>query len=626
VSHSGLRRTHPLGVFRDNESVALIGREKYGATWRLVLGHGQEQNFHLQHANPSLVLPLGRKEHLADVDGIRISHILDRRIMTYTAEHDGHHQLRVALFDPSDDMELWDVFAADRRLTGQGMIVSEYLHEGQYVLFYGEKSIQVAFSKNLSAWHTGSAPVASPRSDHFDSRDIRLLSVSYIQQGLFIVYESNTSKAGKIVHHIGAVLCSANEPDRVIWRSDEPLYTHTSKAKEGLRCLGAVVYESHLTLYLGSNREKLITVNLPHPFGAQTIAPADLKLHRFARNPVLSPGIYEWESRAVFNPAAFVDNGRVHLLYRAMGPDGVSRIGYASSADGVHFDERLDYPVYTPSYGFGLPAPNADLTHKRYDPTLFPSGGGWAGCEDPRAVTIDGRVYMSFMAFNGWDFMRQALTSISLDHFKRKRWRWRDPVLISKPGSPQKNWVIFPEKINGKFAILHGLSPKIHIDYVDSLDDFDGSTYIESLPPAHGAGYHDPQRKAHWDTRVRGAGAPPLKTPLGWLLLYHANDQHDPGKYKLGAMILDLDDPTKVLYRANAPILQPDEWYENDGKPGVIYTCGAVIINNNLVVYYGGGDKHIAVARANVHAFIDALVANHSIQLTPVAMSEMSVS
>jgi predicted GH43/DUF377 family glycosyl hydrolase len=112
---------------------------------------------------------------------------------------------------------------------------------------------------------------------------------------------------------------------------------------------------------------------------------------------------------------------------------------------------------------------------------------------------------------------------------------------------------------------------------------------------------------------------------MGWLLLYHANDHRDPGKYKLGAMLLDLHDPTKILFRSNAPILAPQEWYENDGKPGVVYTCGAVILGENLVVYYGGGDKHVAVARANVKTFIDALIYNHNLSLEPVKNSFMDV-
>src|SRR6185437_6915526 len=149
------------------------------------------------------------------------------------------------------------------------------------------------------------------------------------------------------------------------------------------------------------------------------------------------------------------------------------------------------------------------------------------------------------------------------------------------------------------------------------LEGLDGNRFIESLPQAGGGGYAG--RPDHWDNRVRGAGAPPLKTPLGWLLLYHATDRYDPGKYKLGAMILDEHDPTKVLYRSDTPVLEPQEWYENQGKPGVVYTCGAVIVGENLIVYYGGGDKHIAVARTNVQKFIQAIAEGQQAQLEPVS-------
>lgn len=626
MSHSELRRTYPLGVFRDGEHVALIGREKYGTTWRLVFGHGRGENFHLRTASPSLVLPLGRKAHLAHVDHVRMSQILDTKILTYTeTDADSDQQLRVALYNPDDDMEIWDVMGADRRLRGYGMVVPEYSHTGQYVLYYGEKDINVAFSKNLAAWHTGSHTLAAPRAHQFDNHPLRVISASYISAGIFIVYESREERAGKVKIHIGALLVDSGEPDRVLWRSDDALYTNESKTKDDVRVLGAAVFEEQIVLYLSSNRDKLLAAHIANPFAPHTLAPVDLTLNRFNRNPILSPRAFEWESMAVFNPAAFVDNGKVHLLYRAMGPDGISRIGYASSTDGIHFDERLPYPVYTPSIGFGLPEPDADPTTWKYDPERYPSGGGWAGCEDPRAVTIEGKVYMSFCAFNGWDFMRQALTSIPLEHLNQKKWQWEPPKLISQPGTPQKNWVIFPEKINGKYAILHGLSPKIHIEYVDSLDELNEDNHIKSLPSAGGTGYHDPSRTKHWDKRVRGAGAPPLRTPMGWLLLYHATDQRDPGKYKLGAMLLDLDDPTKILYRSNAPVLGPQEWYENDGKAGVVYTCGAVILGDNLMVYYGGGDKHIAVARANVEQFVNALIHNHNLALAPVAVNEMGV-
>ena len=328
------------------------------------------------------------------------------------------------------------------------------------------------------------------------------------------------------------------------------------------------------------------------------------RLSRHGQNPIISPLPFrEWELGGTFNPAAFQDDdGQVHLLYRAIGADGISRIGHAASPDGLNFNERSMYPVYEPLPGYGLPSNGSATGPKTYNPDFYVSGGGWGGSEDPRAVRIDGRVYMSYVAFEGWSSVRIALTSIGLNDFRKRRWSWRRPALISPPGQVNKNWVIFPEKIHGKFAILHSISPHIAVDYVDSLDALGNAEYIKSHAPRGG-------RKGFWDNWVRGAGPPPLKTDIGWLLLYHAMDRSDPNKYKIGAMILDYGDPTKVLYRSPQPILTPEAHYENDGKPGVVYASGAVILGDNLMVYYGGGDKHICIAQTPLRQLLDWLVA-----------------
>ena len=150
-----------------------------------------------------------------------------------------------------------------------------------------------------------------------------------------------------------------------------------------------------------------------------------LVLRRLNQNPILEP-IREhwWESEAVFNPAAIFYNGRVHMLYRALGRDGVSRIGYASSPDGINFDERLPYPVYTPEIAVEskFRNPFTSPARMKYDHALWASGGGWGGSEDPRIVAIDGRVYVTFNMFNGWDSMQVGLLSIDEEDFKNKKW------------------------------------------------------------------------------------------------------------------------------------------------------------------------------------------------------------
>ncbi len=328
-------------------------------------------------------------------------------------------------------------------------------------------------------------------------------------------------------------------------------------------------------------------------------------LHRSLANPIIEPISNQyWESKATFNPAAVYADGKVHLIYRAIGEGDVSMLGYASSKDGFTIDKRSARPVYFQNKIF-----SPDRTPL---PVSYSSGGGWnGGCEDPRLTKIGNRIYMLYTSFDGWSAIRIALTSISFEDFINQRWHWNKPVFISPPGTINKNWVLFPEKIKGKFAILHGISPYIGIDYVRSLTELDGTKYIKSAVPT-GKG-----NAGTWDTSLRGVGPAPIKTKYGWLILYHAMDVRDPNRYKLGAMILDLKEPTKIVTRASAPILEPDEWYENEGfKAGVVYACGAAVVDGKLFVYYGGADKVVCVATADLDLFLNELMSLHSPKIT----------
>ena len=316
-----------------------------------------------------------------------------------------------------------------------------------------------------------------------------------------------------------------------------------------------------------------------------------------------------WESEAVFNPGAVMHNGRVHLFYRALGPDGISRVGYASSKDGVHFDKRYPHPVYMPESVKESTKHHPYTSPARlvYDTSLYVSGGGWGGCEDPRAVKIDDRIYLTFNIFNGWDSIRVGLTSIAENDLEQGVWRWRKVNFLSPVNERHKNWVLFPEKIGGKYALFHNLFDedpnKVRVEYLDNLE---GAIPKFDSPNPH----YMPNREVAWHNRTRSAGPPPIKTKYGWLLFYHAMDTHDPDRYKLGAVLLDSEDPRKVLYRSNYPVLEPDEWYENDWKPGIIYASGAIVKGDTLFIYYGGGDKHIGVASTNLSEFVRKLMNN----------------
>jgi beta-1,2-mannobiose phosphorylase / 1,2-beta-oligomannan phosphorylase len=318
-----------------------------------------------------------------------------------------------------------------------------------------------------------------------------------------------------------------------------------------------------------------------------------LGLVRADENPIIVAS-HSWEAGGVMNPAAVVAGGKTHLFYRAVGNDGVSRIGYAWSKDGVHVDEKLPYPVFAIS---GTP----EITRPTHA-GLVASGGTWSGVgiEDPRAVIIDDRAYITFNAFAGWNSLRIGVSSIRVDDLLARRFKWSHPDYLSPPHEVQKNWLLFPEKINGKFAVLHslhsGTRERVLVDY---LDNFENS---EIQSP-----YNPKKDEGAWDSTLRGAGPPPIKTKDGWLVLYHANDAREPHKYKLGALLLDLEDPSIVIARSLRPVLEPDAWYENDGKPGVVYACGATLSGDTLRVYYGGGDKVVCVANASLSALLKKL-------------------
>ncbi len=323
-----------------------------------------------------------------------------------------------------------------------------------------------------------------------------------------------------------------------------------------------------------------------------------LCLEKEAANPIIEPnGHNSWEAWQTFNPAAIYLNSKVHFLYRAIGEGGVSVLGYASSEDGVKIKERLSRPAYVLRE---LPLIRSEKKSIS-TPLIYCSGGGVSGCEDPRMVELEGKIYITHTAFSSWSFVRVALSSIDKNDFLNRNWdKWNDPVFISPPHEIHKNWVLFPEKINGKFAVLHSISPDILIDYLDDLN-FDGKNFIKSR-------YVPQPVQGGWEAYARGVGPPPIKTEHGWLLLYHGVEKGDGGKYKLGAMLLDHNDPTKILFRAKEPVLEPNCHYENNGfKPGIVYSCGAAVIGETLFVYYGGADSVVCVASTCLKDFVGAL-------------------
>ncbi len=281
-----------------------------------------------------------------------------------------------------------------------------------------------------------------------------------------------------------------------------------------------------------------------------------MRLERSPFNPILKPiPEHSWESKFVFNPAVVYDGELFHMIYRAQGEDMVSRFGYAVSKDGVHFN-RFNEPVFEPE-----------------------SDDELLGVEDPRITYIDGWYYMLYTAYS------PNKTRVAMARTKNFI-VWKRLGVVIKDEINNKDAALFPEKIGGKYVMLHRFPPDIWLAFSDDLIHWDG--YVKIASP----------REGMWDDLKIGAGAPPIKTKYGWLLLYHGVQRSTTNIYRLGFILLDLEDPTKVIKRSEKPILEPEEkWEKFGGVPNVVFSDAMVEFGDEYLVYYGGADTVIGLAK-----------------------------
>lgn len=335
-----------------------------------------------------------------------------------------------------------------------------------------------------------------------------------------------------------------------------------------------------------------------------------MKLTKFEGNPILSPNpANAWESLVTCNPAAWYENGKFYLLYRAAGNDEEHHIyiGLAESDDGFHFRRVQDKPILAPT------------------PDNFDAGT----VEDPRIVRFSNEYYMTY-AFRPyspgqyWKYdydqvvapshapeapkclsnnVGNSALAVSTDlrHFKKIG-------RLTEPSIDDRDVILFPEKIGGKYFMLHRPKESVGKAYgteypaiwIKSSDDL-MSWNVPSKLLIKG--------REWWEVKV-GGSAPPLRTDEGWLMLYHGVDEDYV--YRVGACILDIDDPTRILYRTRDFILEPETSFEKQGlyKWGVVFPTGNCIIDGTLYVYYGASDQYCCVATAPVNELLRFIKSN----------------
>ena len=295
-------------------------------------------------------------------------------------------------------------------------------------------------------------------------------------------------------------------------------------------------------------------------------ASGGLAWNRLAQTPILFPQGQSWESAGTFNPAVVKANGKFVMLYRAQDANGTSRLGYAESSDGIHFERRAD-PVLSPE---------ADYEKD-------------GGVEDPRLVKIGDTYYLTYTGYNKKDAQLCLATSRDLIHFERK-----GVILPANKGNWNKGWTksgaILPEKINGEYWMYWLGTAEDKTDQMGVSHSKDSIHWTEATPtPVL------PRRPGKFDSRVVEPGPPPILTSSGIVLIYNGAD--DNLVYRTGIAIFDPRNPSKLMIRMEFPFLEPTLAWEKVGQvPNVVFVEGLVREKDRWLLYYGAADKYVGVA------------------------------
>lgn len=345
-------------------------------------------------------------------------------------------------------------------------------------------------------------------------------------------------------------------------------------------------------------------------------------VERFALNPILAPEDVmpsrpDFEVVCAFNAGVIRFRDEVLLLLRvAERPIGDGRIVRVPvlncegdvCLDVLEFDttdETINFndprKIYTREETFLTTishlrlARSRDGQHFTVDPTpaMMPDRHAEAyGLEDPRITEIDGTYYITYKSVGPIGITVSLAVTRDFVHFERRG------IIF---GPENMDVCIFPEMINGEYAALHRpVSQNIArmnmwLAYSPDLRCWGDHQYVMGVNPGR------------WDGGRIGASTVPIKTDRGWLEIYHAATPDD--QYCLGAALLDLDTPHKVIARLPEPIMTPDAPYEREGfLPNVVFSCGALRDGDALTVYYGAADRVMAGAMMSMNELLNALV------------------
>ena len=330
-----------------------------------------------------------------------------------------------------------------------------------------------------------------------------------------------------------------------------------------------------------------------------------IKIKRCEQNPIVTPGTYNWRKAAVFNPGVIYENGKFYMYERAAGslkPFQTS-IGLLESEDGINFQPVLDQPVFT-----------AEMLG-------YPQGS----VEDARVVRIEGTLYLCYAlqpyAFDCWPtgytlpdyypehypqwqetktapMITRSGIAVADDYVNFKQLAYTTPAEID-----DRDNVLFPRKINGKYALLRRPMQYVGEEYHTEIPGI-WLSYSEDLLTWSEPALVAVAENIEWEGTKIGAAAAPVWTEKGWLLFYHGVDKQSV--YRVGIMLLDLAEPTKVIGRVKDYIMEPEEYYEKHGLviPNTVFPTAVIEKEGMLYIYYGCCDTCISLATVSLEELL----------------------
>lgn len=347
---------------------------------------------------------------------------------------------------------------------------------------------------------------------------------------------------------------------------------------------------------------------------------ADLA-HRFAENPLLRPedirpSLAGMRVECLLNPGVFQFAGRTWLLLRVAerpeqkpGKTTLPVLGAGGAVSILEFDNAdpqlnladprvisyagQDYLTTMSHLRLVSSTDGVRFSEPAGTSPLFGQGEleGY-GIEDCRVVELAGTYYLTFTAV--------STHGVGVGLRSTRDWKtFRQHGLMLPPHN--KDCAIFGEKIGGKYYALHRpSSPELGGNYIWLAESPDLEHWGNHRCLAH-------SRKGKWDSARVGAGAAPIRTPHGWLEIYHGATAN-PTRYCLGALLLDLHEPWKVIARSEEPVMEPIAEYERVGFFGnVVFTNGHLVDGDTVTIYYGASDSVICGARFSISEILKSL-------------------